>query len=102
MFGGNQSVVKNSTIPHSSMNKRHISLDYHRVREMIAAKILAFYWIDGKKNPADIVSKHWGYQQVWQLLKPLLFYSGSMFDLIEEDVLTSANSTIQPASQESS
>jgi hypothetical protein len=85
MFGDNQSVVTNSTIPHSSLHKRHNALAYHRVREMIAAKVLAYYWIDGKNNPADIVSKHWGYQQVWQLLKPLLFYSGNTLDLIAED-----------------
>jgi hypothetical protein len=84
MFGDNQSVVTNSTIPHSSLNKRHNALAYHRVREMIAAKVLSYYWIDGKDNPADVVSKHWGYQQVWQLLKPLLFYSGNTFTLIEE------------------
>jgi hypothetical protein len=52
---------------------------------MIAAKILAYFWIDGKDNPADIVSKHWGYQQVWKLLKALLFYSGDTGDLIETD-----------------
>ena len=76
MFGDNQAVVSNSTIPHSTLSKRHNALAYHRVREMIAGKILGYYWIDGKSNPADIVSKHWGYQQVWHLLKPLLFFSG--------------------------
>jgi hypothetical protein len=49
---------------------------------MIAAKILGYYWIDGKKNPADIVSKHWRYPQVWHLKKPLLFYFGDTKDLI--------------------
>jgi hypothetical protein len=88
MFGDNQAVVTNSTIPHSSLNKRHNALAYHRVREMIAAKVLGYYWIDGKSNPADIVSKHWGYQQIWPLLKPILFYSGDTGTLIgdgEED-----------------
>ena len=83
MFGDNQSVVTNSTIPHSSLNKRHNALSYHRVREMIAAKILGYYWIDGKNNPADIVSNHWGYPQVWHTLKSLLFYSGNTADLLE-------------------
>jgi hypothetical protein len=67
------------------LNKRHNALAYHRVCEMIAAKILGYYWIDGKKNPADIVSKHWSYPQVWHLLKPLLFYSGDTKDLINPD-----------------
>jgi hypothetical protein len=85
MFGDNQAVVTNSSIPHSSLNKRHNALAYHRVREMIAAKVLGYYWIDGKENPADIVSKHWSYPQVWHLLKPILFYSGNTGDLIHRN-----------------
>jgi hypothetical protein len=50
---------------------------------MIAAKILGYYWIDGKLNPPDIVSKDWAYTQIWHLLKPLLFYSGDPGDLID-------------------
>jgi hypothetical protein len=84
IFGDNQAVVMNSSIPHSSLNKRHNALSYHQVREMIAVKILGYYWIDGKLNPADIVSKHWAYPLVWHLLKPLLFYSGDPGDLIEQ------------------
>jgi hypothetical protein len=86
MFGDNQAVVTNSSIPHSSLNKRHNALSYHRVREMIAAKVLGYYWIDGKKNPSDIVSKHWSYPQVWHLLKPILFYSGNTGNLINDAV----------------
>jgi hypothetical protein len=85
MFGDNQAVVRNSSIPQSSLNKRHNALAYHRVREMIAAKVLGYYWIDGSSNPADIVSKHWSYPQVWHLLKPLLFYSGDTQDLINDE-----------------
>jgi hypothetical protein len=64
MFGDNQAVVINSSFPHSSLNKRHIALSYHQVREMIAAKVLGYYWIDGKMNPADILSKHWAYPKI--------------------------------------
>jgi hypothetical protein len=52
---------------------------------MISAKILGYYWIDGKINLEDIVSKHWSYLQVWHLLKPLILYSGDTFDLLEEE-----------------
>jgi hypothetical protein len=84
MFGDNQAVIINSSIQHSSLNKRHNALSYHCVREVSAAKIIGYYWIDGKLNPADIVSKHWAYPQVWHLLKkPLLFYSSDLGDLIE-------------------
>jgi hypothetical protein len=33
MFGDNQAVVTNSSIPHSSLNKRHNALAYHCVCE---------------------------------------------------------------------
>ena len=84
MFGDNESVVKSSTIPHSSLSKRHNALAYHRVREAIAAGIVKFYHIKGEENPADIVSKHWGRAQVWHLIKPLLFFSGETTDLTEK------------------
>jgi hypothetical protein len=69
-------------IPHSCLSKRHNALSYHRVREAIAAGVINFFWIDGKSNPADIVSKHWSYPQVWHLLQPILFFSGDTSSLI--------------------
>ena len=58
MFGDNRSVVTSSTIPNSTISKRHHLASYHRVREAIAAKFISFHWKDGKSNPADILSKH--------------------------------------------
>jgi hypothetical protein len=54
MFEVNQAVVMNISIPHSSFNKRQNALVYHRVSKLIPVKILGYYWIDGKNNPADI------------------------------------------------
>jgi hypothetical protein len=76
MFGDNKSVVTNSTVPHSQLNKRHNALAYHRVREAIASRILSFYHMDGKKNPSDVLSKHCGYVEAWPHIQTLLFWSG--------------------------
>ena len=76
MFGDNKSVVTSSTIPNSTISKRHHLASYHRVREAIAAKFISFHWKDGKSNPADILSKHWEFATVWPLLKPILFWRG--------------------------
>ena len=84
MFGDNESVVTSSTIPYSALSKRHNALSYHRVREAIAGKIIRFFHIRGENNPADIVSKHWGQAQVWQLIRPLLFYSGETTEIPDE------------------
>jgi hypothetical protein len=84
MFGDNQAVVKSSTLPEAKLHKRHTLLSFHRVREAIAAGFIHFIHIDGRINPADILSKHWGHSQVWENLKPLLFWMG--------DTLQSMNS----------
>ena len=82
MFGDNKSVVDSSSVPQSKLHKRHIALSFHRVREAIAAGIIKFIHIPGDQNPADICSKHWGYQQVWKMLKALLFWEGDTMDII--------------------
>ncbi len=52
-------------------HERHMALSFHCMRESIAVKSITFYHVDGMRNPSDILSKHWGYQQqVWKLLRP--------------------------------
>ena len=76
LFGDNRSVVDSASIPQSKLNKRHVALSFHRVREAVAAGVLRFEWIDSEENPADILSKHWGYQQVGKLIQAILFKPG--------------------------
>jgi hypothetical protein len=85
MFGDNQSVVTSASIPQSKLNKRHVALSYHRVREAIAQGVLEFYHIDGKVNPADMLSKFAGYQQFWPILRGLLFWGGPKEALMEDE-----------------
>ena len=42
LFGDNRSVVTSATLPHSTLTKRHNILAFHRVREAIASKLMAF------------------------------------------------------------
>ena len=86
MFGDNKTVVESSTRPYDKLHKRRMALSFHCVREAIAAKIIAFYHVDGVRNPADILSKHWGYQQVWKLFEPLLFWQGDTLDILDEKI----------------
>jgi hypothetical protein len=69
---------------YAKLHKRHNALSFHRVREAVAAKIVAIYHLAGEYNPADILSKHWGYQQTWRILQPLLFYQGNTADRHED------------------
>ena len=85
VFGDNASTVHSATVPHAKLHKRHVALSFHRVREAIAAGFMAMFHLSGENNPADILSKHWGYSQVWKLLQPLLFWKGDTLDIIKED-----------------
>ena len=85
MFGDNKSVVDSSSVPNAKLHKRHVILSFHRVRQAVASKMIKFFHISGPANPADILSKHWGYSQIWDILKPILFWSGDTADLIDKD-----------------
>jgi hypothetical protein len=76
MFGDNQSVITQSTIPHSVLTKRHNALAYHRVREAVAGGVIHFLKIDGKQNIADCLTKFLTHAMLWPMIEPLLFWKG--------------------------
>jgi hypothetical protein len=57
VFCDNESVVKNTTCPESTLNKKHNAIAYHRVHEAQAAKIVRIAHKPGKTNLADILTK---------------------------------------------
>jgi hypothetical protein len=84
LFGDNGSVVTGGSVPHLPLKKQHHTLSYHYTQEAVASKAVDFQFILGCLNPADILSKHWGYQQVWtSALCPMLFWTGDTTTLIE-------------------
>jgi len=85
MFRDNKSVVDSSSQHHAKLHKRHNALSFHHVHESIASKFVNFTFLDGMYNPANVVSKHWGYQQVWTMLNPILFFHGDTAELYEDD-----------------
>jgi hypothetical protein len=57
VFCDNESVVKNSTKPESTLKKKHKAIAYHRVREAQAAGIVRIAKGDGETNLADVLTK---------------------------------------------
>ena len=78
LFGDNRSAVTSATLPHSTLTKRHNILAFHRVREAIAAKLMAFYWIQSDYNLSDILSKHWDHPKVYPIILKLLITRGNI------------------------
>jgi hypothetical protein len=56
---GNQVVVMNSLISHSSLQRTHKAINFHHIRELIASKVLGYHLVNAKFNLADKVSKRW-------------------------------------------
>ena len=78
LFGDNGSVVTSATLPHSALTKRHNIVAFHRVRESIAAKLMAFYWIQSAYNLSDMLSKHWDHPSVYRMILKLLITRGNI------------------------
>ena len=57
VFCDNNGVVKNTTIPASMLAKKHNVINYHAIREAVAAKILRVGKEDGMTNLADLFTK---------------------------------------------
>ena len=80
MFGDNDSVFNSSNNIYAKLHKRHNILSFHRVQEAIASKYVEFVFLNGKDNPADILSKHWAHSKIYLLLCPVLFWSGDTLE----------------------
>ena len=78
LSGDNRSVVTSDTLPHSTLTKRHNILAFHRPREAIAAKLIAFYWIQSAYNLSDMLSKHWDHPTVYPIILKLLITRGNI------------------------
>lgn len=60
VFVDNESMVTNSTVPHSTLKKKHVSICYHRVREACAMKMIRITYVNTKSNLADCLMKALG------------------------------------------
>jgi hypothetical protein len=57
VYCDNQGVVKNASIPESVLSKKHNAINYHAVREAVAANILRVAKEDSTTNVADLLTK---------------------------------------------
>ena len=71
-------MVTITTLPHSTLTKKHNILALHSVREAIAAKLMAFYWIQSAYNLSDMLSKHWDHPTVYPMILELTITRGNI------------------------
>jgi hypothetical protein len=56
-FCDNDAVCKNTTLPDSTLKKKHHSIAYHRCREAVAAGTVRIAKEDTKSNLSDLFTK---------------------------------------------
>jgi len=74
LFGDNLSFIISSTKSDGRIAKRWNILSFHRVREAVAHGIVKPFHINGKDNPADVLSKHTSSNVWYELMRPLIFW----------------------------
>jgi hypothetical protein len=79
-FGDNKSAIASALRVHGKLHKYHNMLSFHFVQEAVAAGYVHPTPIPGTINSAGISSQHWGYSNVWTILKPLRFFGGDTVD----------------------
>ena len=74
VYCDNQGVVKNASIPESTLTKKHNAINYHAVREAAAAGILRVGKEDGTTNLVDLLTKVLMGKKRWSLCWNLMWY----------------------------
>ncbi len=57
MLGDNLSVVISTSIPSSSLKKKHQAICYHQIQECIAARVIRFVHLESKRNLSNCLTK---------------------------------------------
>ena len=73
VFCDNRGVVKNCSVPESVLAKKHNSINYHAVREAVAAGIIRVGKEDGDTNLADLFTKSLVGEKRWRLCHNILY-----------------------------
>jgi hypothetical protein len=73
VFCDNESVVKNTTQPDSTLSKKHNAINYHRVREAVAAGTIRVAKEDTNTNLADLFTKPLDARRRNELVQRILY-----------------------------
>ena len=85
VLGDNKSVILNTSTPSSVLKKKHCSINFHKVREAMSARILRFSFVRSHENLSDVLTKPLGNVAFHRLVRPLLFRSPQWQEAMDPD-----------------
>jgi hypothetical protein len=83
VLGYSEAAFIDGTTFSSPLKRKHNTLTYQHIKELIALKITGYNLINEKLNPVDKISKQWKHRMIWNHMKSLLFCSGDSNDLMK-------------------
>jgi len=87
----NDSVVKNSTIPSSTLQRKHNSICYHFVRESIAMKQICVTYIPSNENLSDMLTKQLGATKLKTFCHRILYWKSNLIRIAFRGVIEYAH-----------
>ena len=60
LLGNNEGMIKSSSLPSSTLKKKHVAISYHKVRECNVAGIIRLMHVPTDKNLSDMNTKALG------------------------------------------
>ena len=73
LYGDNLGVIQNASNKDAEIRKKHVSISFHFVREAIASGALVPFWLKGKNNVSDIMTKQIGGPEFRELVDVLFW-----------------------------
>ena len=73
IFGDNNSVIINSSVPESTLKKKHHSVNYNYVREAVASGLALIFKVDTGSNLADLFTKLLNKETRKELVQRILY-----------------------------
>ena len=83
MFGDNKHGFGSANHPHDKINNQNTALSFNQFRGAIVSKMLSFCHVYAGDNPADILSNHCSYSNIWRILQPFLFWMGDTIYILD-------------------
>ena len=71
----NTGIVKNTSIPESTLGKKHNSINYHVIRESVASRIMRVAKENTMTNLADVLTKLMTWTRKNELISNILWYN---------------------------
>ena len=88
LWGNNKSMINYSTVPDAKLHKRHNILSFHFVRSMVSQGYINILHIVLKYSFANILTKHWGYQDTYhELIQSIFHHEGNTSALFLDNTI---------------